>query len=102
MKQIKKLDTGNGSMVSIYGGRLQEFKYRNDWDENACNTYVTHYGRKYFLDEFMNAHNNVWHSGNPWKELGFDGYISDSFHSGILIKFEDDESARVYTYIATD
>jgi len=94
MKQ-KKVIIINDNSVSLYGGRKQEIKYTL-----TGIPYVNHYSRRYRLDYFLSAHNMVWNAGNPWKDLGFDGFNSDSFFSGLLIKFDDnDESARVYTYI---
>lgn len=44
----------------------------------------------------MNIDNN-----SPFKTLSFDGYYSDSFFSGFLIKLSNDgESYKIATYIS--
>jgi hypothetical protein len=49
-------------------------------------------GEIYFLSEFMRIENN-----DKLKE--YDGYFSDTFFSGIVIKFiEEKESVKVYRY----
>jgi len=54
-----------------------------------------HYkGNLYFLSEFMYIDKRD--KNNPFKD--FDGYISDSFFSGILIKLIDDDNDHVKAY----
>jgi hypothetical protein len=69
-----------------------------DAEYEACFWYK---GNLYFLSEIM-AVNNPVHNPHPpdWMK-GFDGYMSDSFFSGILIKLSDCEDAvKAYTYIS--
>jgi hypothetical protein len=55
----------------------------------------------YSLDDFM-AVNNPFYNPNPpdWQN-GFDGYLTDTFFSGVLIKYsdpEDPEYIKAYTF----
>jgi len=51
------------------------FKYRNNW---------------YHLSDFMDCHNQMYSPNNPFRELGYDGYLNDTFFSGLLIKLSED------------
>ena len=51
-------------------------------------------GNTYFLSEFMRINKND--PNNPFKS--FDGYISESYFSGILIKLIDDDNDHVKAY----
>jgi hypothetical protein len=69
----------------------------NDESEDITN-YVNHYGIQYTLDEFMAIRKDVSHPS--WLDE-FDGYLSDSFFSGVLIKLSDcGESAKVFTFLS--
>ena len=47
----------------------------------------------------MNLHNKVYCVNPPEFMKGWDGYISDSFFSGVLIKISDDnEEYQIGTY----
>ena len=56
----------------------------------------------YCLSDFMNIHNTFYNPNPPDWMLKFDGYESDSYFSGILIKYCDDDTdyIKVYTYIS--
>ena len=59
----------------------------------------------YSLDNFMSIHNKIYMPNSPSWLLEFDGIHNDSFFSGILIKFVDDNwdcdnGIKVYTFIA--
>jgi hypothetical protein len=57
------------------------FKYKKNW---------------YHVSDFMRIEKN-----SPLAGLGFDGYSSDSFFSGVLIKLDHyEESYQVGTYIS--
>jgi hypothetical protein len=80
-----------------------EYDYLFD-DPNDCDgVFFVYKGWTYSLDNFMNIHNTV-HNPNPPKwMLEFDGYLNDTFFSGILIKlvqYDFDEAVKVYTFIS--
>jgi len=55
----------------------------------------------YHLSDFMSCHNEMYSPNNPFKRFGYDGYLSDSFFSGVLIKVSDDsENYQIATYIS--
>lgn len=67
-------------------------------DVEACFMYR---GHLYFISEFVRVE-----SGSPFyvtDEEGnqlFDGYSPDSFFSGILVKWGEEEEVKAYTYIS--
>ena len=79
--------------------RLEDY----DWleDEEKFDKWIKYRDRYYHLSEFMNLHNKI-HCVNPPEFMdGYDGYISDSFFSGVLIKIsEDGEQYKIATYIS--
>jgi hypothetical protein len=111
-KLYKEIKLDNfGSIVKIYGSdEWIELEYDiPEWkkDENIpeedqevelCFKYND---RVYFLSEFMNLHNKIYCSNPPEWMKEFDGYMFDSFFSGILIKLDPSgEAVKVYTYIS--
>jgi len=69
-----------------------------EFDFESCFMYK---GHKYFLSEIMAVHNPVHNPNPPEWMVEFDGYMSDSFFSGILVKFSDDcECVKAYTYVS--
>lgn len=82
-----KIITNNKPRQIIYGYELtdkqkQGFDYV-DADYIDCSNFVKYKNNIYDLSEFMRVENN--------DELkGWDGYSSDSFFSGTLIKYADD------------
>ena len=100
---------GNGiPRPIIYGFDLSEKeKLKFDWmdDEEIMDSQFFKFkGQVYALSEIMAVHNPVYNPNPPEWMKNFDGYSSDSFFSGILVKFgsndfpDDTEYIRVYTY----
>ena len=87
--------------VTIYGAnRWQRIWHVYDKETNEVGSFVKHYGRQYSLDEFVLTKRNPWGDAPEWMQM-YDGYLSDSWFSGILIKLSDcGESAKVFTYIS--
>ena len=54
----------------------QFFKYRDSW---------------YCLSDFMSLHNKVYCPNPPDFMSDWDGYLNDSFFSGILIRYPQDD-----------
>jgi len=98
-------EEGRSGEIKVYGNHhYRPVDYAvPDWneetgEEEAC---FKHKGNTYFLSEFVNIHNKV-HNPNPpeWMKE-FDGYMSDSYFSGLLIKLSEcGEGVKVYTYIS--
>lgn len=80
-----KIITNNKPRQLVYGYQLsdkqkQDFDYIDDIDSH---NFVIYKNNVYDLSEFMRVENND-------KLNGWDGYSSDSFFSGTLIKYTDD------------
>lgn len=73
----------------------ENFDYIDNPDENF--TGFRYKGNVYGLDEFMRVESYA----PDWMKK-FDGYKGDSFFSGILVKYneEDNDFIKVYTYIS--
>jgi hypothetical protein len=69
------------------------------WEEAQFFIYK---GSLYCLSDFMNIHNKFYMPNPPEWMLTFDGYHGDSYFSGILVKYveEDNDYIKVYTYIS--
>ena len=93
----REIKDNNDNVVHITRhARYQEIKYTMKGE-----AYFIHRDRRYYLSEVMNLHNKVHMPFVPDWLLPFDGQLSDSFFSGILIKFDDTcESIKAYTYIS--
>jgi len=86
----------------------RQFKYRSEvpekiladdfnWlnEDNGFDGFIYYRDRWYHLSEFMRIENN-----SPFDKY-WQGYISDSFFSGVLIRFNDDgETYQIATYIS--
>ena len=112
-KPCKVIEQSNGT-ISIYGNNhwIQMDYDVPEWEHEAavreereaelepCFKYK---GTQYFLSEFLAVHNIV-HNPNPPEWLKeFDGFMSDSFFSGVLVKIgtgEDDECVKAFTFIS--
>jgi len=69
--------------------------------DEVLGQYIMYRNRWYHISDFMSLHNKI-HCPNPPKSMtGWDGYLSDGFYSGILIKISDDgDCYRIGTYIS--
>lgn len=84
-----------------YGSEMPE-KLRADFDyiesdEFDCHDFFVYKGYWYDLSDFMRIDNSEG-TREGWEK--FDGYHSDSFFSGILVKVLNDETVLVATYFA--
>lgn len=91
-----KIRTNNQPRNILHGYDLpenlrKEFDYLSD-EDFGCNDFFKYKGNYYDLGKFMRCPEGL-------KNLGWYGYLSDSFFSGVLIKYTDDyESVIVGTY----
>jgi hypothetical protein len=71
----------------------------SSWNEEQFFIYKD---QLYCLSDFMAVNNSVYNPNPPQWMKKFDGYNHDSFFSGILIKYDqdDNEYIKVYTYIS--
>lgn len=111
-KPWKKIEKDNGT-IDIYGNNhiipldydVPEWEIdsakreEREPDTEPCFMYK---GHKYFLSEFMAVHNTFYNPNPPEWMLEFDGYLNDSFFSGILIKLSGENYGYVkaYTFIS--
>ena len=83
-----KIYTNNKPRPLFYGYELTPRERENfdyyDQDEIESISFFRYKGEVYDLGEFMRLDKN-----SPF--LGWHGYLSDSFFSGILVKFCDDD-----------
>ena len=105
LKNPYKVITQDNGEIKIYGNNhWKELEYKiPEWadDQYQVEECFTYKGRVYFLSEFMNIHNKIHQPNPPEWMLEFDGYMSDSFFSGILIKLSPcGEGIKVFTYIS--
>ena len=61
-------------------------------DDEKMDGWIYYRSRWYHVSDFIMFYPNYF---------GYDGYLSDSFFSGVLIKLDDDgESCKIATYIS--
>ena len=100
--------TNNHWRNFLYGYELPE-KVKKDFDwmdkeELETSNFVKYHNCYYSLQDFMSFHNTVHYGKAPEKGTfgyGYDGYNSDSFFSGVLIKISDcGEMYKIATYLS--
>jgi hypothetical protein len=83
---------GNGHEVEI------QYDFTDNIDDDL-REYFIYRGNRYDLADFAAVHNKMWNPNPPQWMLPFDGYLNDTFFSGILIKYcEDGDHVKVYTF----
>ena len=90
--------TNNKPRFIIYGFELTQkekkgFDYYEDDEELDNQTFFRYKGNVYCMEDFMRIDKN-----SPFDYKKWNGYSSDSFFSGILVKIVDDESVIVGRY----
>lgn len=94
-----KIITNNHWRKPVYGFELPEkiraeFSYLKDLDDLI----FIKYKGEYLLDEFMRIDNTMLLHTQEFKD--WQGYMSDSFFSGLLIRYSEDmEEYQIATYI---
>jgi len=69
-------------------------------DEIDC--FFIYRGTLYYTGDFMNLHNKIYEPIPPAEFNGYDGYSSDSFFSGVLVRYpkQDDYEHEGYIQVA--
>lgn len=84
----------------IYGFELSE-RWRKEFDylendELDSQMFVKYHDWIYSIGDFTNLHNRMWVSEDTAKQFkGWDGYINDTFFSGILVKVDKEDTEYV-------
>jgi hypothetical protein len=100
-KEGLKIFGNNHNAPLIYGYELTD-KEKKEYDfleieELETSRFFRFKGWTYYLGNFM----HVDGKNSPFEDcpIKFDGHAGDSFFSGVLVKFsEDNECVKVYTY----
>jgi hypothetical protein len=96
-------------MLKIYtDNKWKQFKYRNEVPVKVLADYFDHLPEEEYGDGFIKYRKTWYHtsdfmrnSGATDLTKGWDGYHSDSYFSGVLIKLSDDgEEYKIGTYIS--
>jgi hypothetical protein len=94
-------------MLKIYtDNKWKQFKYRNEVPDKVLSDYFDHLPEEEYGDGFIKYRKRWYHTSDFMRQThsefnGWDGYSSDSFFSGILIKLSDDgEEYKIGTYIS--
>ena len=99
MRIHKVVKDSQGNEIKICGANRWQMIHSNFINDDEIEHFVMHYGIKYSLDEFIATRRSFSNHPDWLKE--FDGYMSDSFFSGVLIKLSNDgEAAKVFTYLS--
>ncbi len=91
----------NGKPRPLLGGpdltdkELEKFNYLTE-DEQACWRFVRYRGQVYDLHEFSASNRKA--TGTELKK--WDGFKSDSFFSGVVVRYKDDDTVVMGTYFS--
>jgi hypothetical protein len=89
---------GKWKEILYYWDLPAKWKKEFDWvNEDDGNMFFKYRGEYYALGNFMRFEYRDKNLPSPFK--GWDGYMSDSFFSGMLVKFDDSgDAVKVATY----
>ena len=93
-KVYKRAEKENGTITFYGANRAANLEYNADYTDQ----YLTHYGRRYYLSEFMRIDKHM-----PDYMQEFDGYLNDSLFSGVVIKLDNEEMdtrVKAFTFIS--
>jgi len=79
-------------------------KDQYDWmdeEELDCAQFIKYRGCWYGLCDFMNVHNKFWNPNPPAWLKRWDGYLSDTFFSGVVIRYVKDDWIEDLVQIGT-
>ena len=112
-KMRKTIETENGKLEIITDYKWKHFKYRYEVPEKVLESefdhleddekhdgFIKYRNKWYHVSDFMAVHNPVYTPDPPEWLRQWDGYLNDSFLSGVVIKVsEDGESYMIATLI---
>jgi len=93
------IHTNNVPRPVLYGYELTvaeraELDYLSD-EEISERNFARYRGNIHDIGDFVTTSPGPWNFGLPSEFEGWDGYQSDSFFSGILVRYVDDNEAVV-------
>ena len=94
-----RIVTNNNNRQFLYGYDIPDKVLEEQFDhldeDEKCDNFIKYRNNYYHISDFM----RIEHNENL---KGWDGYLSDSYFSGILIKLseDDNESYKIATYYA--
>lgn len=95
MKKVYKTIEKDSGKITFYGSnRAANLEYNADYTDQ----YFYHYGQRYYLSEFMYIDEHM-----PDYMQEFDGYLNDTFFSGVVVKLDHEEMdirVKVFTFIS--
>jgi len=94
-----KIHTNNVPRLVLCGYELTtsdraEFDYLND-EEISERSFARYRGTIYDIGDFVTTSPGPWNFGLSSEFEGWDGYQSDSFFSGVLVRYVDDYESVV-------
>ena len=100
-KLYKKVEQHNGS-IDIYGSnRAIKLQWAVPEWSNNLEQYFVYGGLRYYLSLFMDIQNKFHFPYPPEWIKEFDGYMNDTFFSGVVIKLNsEDDSVKAFTFIS--
>ena len=88
------------ALADIPEKKRADFDYIDE-DESFSPRLFCYRGEFYDSSEFITTSPGPWNHGLPEAFRGWDGYSSDSFFSGLLIKYSEDfEQVKVGLYLS--
>ena len=90
-KVYKSINKDNGKII-FYGSNREQQLY---WNADFTRQYFVHYGTRYYLDDFMRVEQNA-----PDYMQEFDGYTNDSYFSGVVVKWGEEDFIKAFTFIS--
>lgn len=106
MRIYKRVEQGNGGTLALYGsGKWIRVEYTHPRDpEGEVREFFRFHGSRYYLGEFMSTSPGPWNANPPTWLREFDGYVNDSFYSGVVIKLGEtangDTAVKAYLFIS--
>jgi hypothetical protein len=81
--------------------KREDFDYIDNPEEDGWSRFFCYRGTWYDLHEFSATQRTGWAAGMPEAFATWHGYQSDSYFSGILVRYSDDcEEIQVGTYLS--
>ena len=66
-------------------------------EERECREFYIYRGRLYCDEDFMAVHNSFYNPRPPEYMLPYDGYLTDTFFSAVLMRYPKDDCGDIDT-----